>query len=187
MNEALARRGSEGHNLDRHTWSVGRIFFNLLRLCRMTLKAFSLESRVDDHGLSPDCHRLSVCRTAPFRLVGRTDLARCLGQNIETIEILACSEGQVHRLALTLPCHILVLVAIGEIGKFVESQQDALPIAQRDGLTLLHEMVGQTVDATLGEFLAASFARVLVAITGVLEFLASNEELEDELVRFATH
>lgn len=150
----------------------------------MTLKAFSLEGRVDDHGLSPNCHRLSVCR-APFRLVGRTNLARCLGQNIEAIEILACSEGQIHRFALTR--HILVLVAIGEIGKFVKSQQDALPIAQRDGLTLLHEMVGQAVDATLGKFLSAGLARVLVAITGVLEFLASNKELEDELVRFATH
>lgn len=69
----------------------------------------------------------------------------------------------------------------------MKSQQDALPIAQRDGLTLLHEMVGQAVDATLGKFLSAGLARVLVAITGVLEFLASNKELEDELVRFATH
>lgn len=48
-------------------------------------------------------------------------------------------------------------------------------------------MVGQTVDATLGEFLAARLAGVLVAITGILEFLAANKEFEDQLVGFATH
>ena len=54
-------------------------------------------------------------------------------------------------------------------------------------MTLLDKMVGQAVNTALGEHFTTCFARVLVAIAGILEFLASNKELEDQLVRLATH
>ena len=152
----------------------------------MPLEALSFERWVDDDRLPSDRHGLGVCGT-PFGLVGGTDLSRRLGQDIEAIEILTSRERQVDRLSLVLSGDVFVLVSVGQVGEFVESQQDALSIAQRNGLTLLDEMVGQAVDATLGEFFAAGLARVLVTVTGVLEFLAANEELKDELVRFATH
>ena len=48
-------------------------------------------------------------------------------------------------------------------------------------------MIGKAIDATLGELFTTRLARVLVAIAGVLELLTSNKELENQLVRFATH
>jgi hypothetical protein len=48
-------------------------------------------------------------------------------------------------------------------------------------------MVGKAVNATLWKYLAASFASMLVAITRVFQLGTPVEELEDELVRFATH
>lgn len=48
-------------------------------------------------------------------------------------------------------------------------------------------MVGQAIDATLGELLTAGFAGVLIAVTGILELLTSNKKLEDQLVWLATH
>lgn len=48
-------------------------------------------------------------------------------------------------------------------------------------------MIGEAVDATFRKFFAARLACMLVAVTSILEFLASNKELEDERVGFATH
>ena len=48
-------------------------------------------------------------------------------------------------------------------------------------------MVGKAVNATLGKYFAAGFARMLVAIARVFQLGAPVEELEDELVGFATH
>lgn len=48
-------------------------------------------------------------------------------------------------------------------------------------------MVGKAINATLGEYFAAGFARMLVAIARVFQLGTPVEELEDELVGFATH
>lgn len=37
------------------------------------------------------------------------------------------------------------------------------------------------------DLFTARFARVLVAVTGIFEFWAAFEELEDQLIGFATH
>lgn len=69
----------------------------------------------------------------------------------------------------------------------MKSQENALTISQGNRLALLHQVIGQTIDTPLGEFLAAGLAGMLVAITRVLELGTSNEELEDELVGFSPH
>ena len=69
----------------------------------------------------------------------------------------------------------------------MELKQSTLPIADRNGLTLLDEMVCQAIYATLGKLLSASFASVLIAVAGVLQLRTALEKLEDELVRFTTH
>lgn len=62
-----------------------------------------------------------------------------------------------------------------------------MPVPQRDCLTFLHQMVGQAVDAALGELLAAGLAGVLVAVACILELLPADEELENQLIRLAAH
>lgn len=69
----------------------------------------------------------------------------------------------------------------------MKSQEDALPVTERNGLAFLDQMVGQAVDATLRELFTAGLAGVLISVAGVFELLASNEELEDELIRLSTH
>lgn len=62
-----------------------------------------------------------------------------------------------------------------------------MAVAERDGLAFFHQMVGEAVNATLGKDLPAGFACVLVAIARVFQLGTPVEELEDELVGFATH
>ena len=164
------------------------ILIHILLLNRRALKALRLECRINDDSLSTNGDTLGVGRP-PFRLVGRAHLSRRFGQHIQAVKILARRKRHIRPLAFTLPrsVGVFILIAIGQIGELVQSQQDALAVTQRDGLTFLDEMVGQAVDATFGKFLAAGLAGVLVAVAGILELLASNEELEDELVGFATH
>jgi hypothetical protein len=102
---------------------------------------------------------------------------------------LSRGKWHIHPFAFTLTrsTRVLILIAVGYIGEIVEAQEDALSVAKRDGLTLFHEVIGETVDATLGEFLATGLARMLITIASVLELLTSNKELEDELVWLATH
>lgn len=92
----------------------------------------------------------------------------------------------------------------------MELQDGTLAVAERQGGAFLDQVVCQAVYPTLrkllrvnsrspGSFsstrsrawrtdlLPAGFAGVLVAIARVLELGASLEELEDELVGFATH
>lgn len=69
----------------------------------------------------------------------------------------------------------------------MESQEDALAVTEGNSLTLFDKMVGQAVNTALWEHFTTCFACVLVAIAGILEFLASNKEFEDQLVRLAAH
>ena len=69
----------------------------------------------------------------------------------------------------------------------MESQQDALSVTQGNCLTLFDEVLGEAIDATLGKHLTAGLACVLIAVAGILELLASDEELEDQLVRLPAH
>lgn len=69
----------------------------------------------------------------------------------------------------------------------MKSQENALSVTERNGLAFLDQVVGQAVDATLRELLTAGLAGVLISVAGVFELLASNEELEDELIRLSTH
>lgn len=69
----------------------------------------------------------------------------------------------------------------------MESQQDALTITEGDGLALLHQVIGQAVDTSLGKHFTTGLAGVLVSIARVLQLRTPVEELEDELVRFAAH
>jgi hypothetical protein len=62
-----------------------------------------------------------------------------------------------------------------------------LTVAERDGLAFFYQMVGEAVNATLWEYLPAGFACVLVAIARVFQLGTPVEELEDQLVGFATH
>lgn len=69
----------------------------------------------------------------------------------------------------------------------MESKKNALAVPERNGLAFLDQVVGQAIDAPFGKFLATGLAGMLVAITRILELGTSNEELEDQLVGFASH
>jgi hypothetical protein len=155
----------------------------------MTLKTLRFERRINNHSLPPNSDGLGKCRSPPLRLVRSTHLSRRFGQHIQSVKILARRKRNLARFPFILSCRIrvLILITIRKVGKFVESQQDALSVPQRDRGAFLYQMIGEAIDAAFGKLLAACLARMLVAITGILKLLASNEELEDELVGFATH
>jgi hypothetical protein len=48
-------------------------------------------------------------------------------------------------------------------------------------------MIGKAINATLGKHFATSLASVLVSVARVFQLRTPVEELEDELVGFATH
>jgi hypothetical protein len=62
-----------------------------------------------------------------------------------------------------------------------------LSVPEWNGLAFFYEVIREAIDATFGELLAARLAGVLVAIARIFEFGSAIKELEDELIRFATH
>jgi hypothetical protein len=145
----------------------------------------SLQRRVDNHGFATDSHRLGVLRASLSRFRG-TDLTRSLSQDVQAVEVGAIAKVPV-TLAFPSCAGVFIRVALGQVGEFVEPEEHALAIAKRDGLALLDQVIGEAVDAALGEFLTAGLAGVLIAVAGILELGASDKELEDELVGLATH
>lgn len=163
------------------------LFLLNLALLSLALEAFGLERRVDDHGLSACGDRLGV-RGTTLGLVRGTNLAGGLGQHVQTIEIWAIWKGRVRGFAFTTSrARVFVGIALGQVWKFMESKEHTLAVTKRNGLAFLDQVVRQAVDTTLGELFATGLARMLVPVAGVLEFGASNEELEDECVGFAPH
>lgn len=121
-------------------------------------------------------------------MVRGTNLPRSFRQHVETVEILSRAKGQLARFPLVRGSQVRVfLFSVGQVRKLMKSQEDALPVTERNGLAFLDQMVGQAVDATLRELFTAGLAGVLISVAGVFELLASNEELEDELIRLSTH
>jgi hypothetical protein len=158
---------------------------HLVRSLGLTLEAFRFERGVDNNGLASGCHRLGV--SGALGHVRGADLSRSFSQHVETIKVLAIGKSVFTRLALLSSWGILGRIAIGQVREFVKSQQHALAVAEGNRLALLYQVIGQTVNATLRKNFATSFASVLVSVARVFQLRTPVEELEDQLVGFATH
>lgn len=69
----------------------------------------------------------------------------------------------------------------------MESQEHALTVAEGNRLTLLDQVIGETIDTAFRESFTTGLASMLVAVTRILQFRAPIEELKDELIGFASH
>lgn len=169
------------------TLGIAAVLLFHVTLLRLALEAFSFKGWVHNHGLAACSNGLGIGGTA-LGLIRGTDPARGLSQHFQAIEVRAVREGRVGRFAFVARgTPVFVGVAFSQVREFVESQEDALTVTERDGLAFLDQVIGEAVNTALGELLTACLAGMLVAVAGVLELGASDEELEDKLVGFTTH
>ena len=80
-----------------------------------------------------------------------------------------------------------MVARIGDVGKVIQLEKSLLPVSERYSRTFFDEMCSETVDSSLGEFLSACFAGMLISITRVFELLAAFEKFQNELVGLSTH
>jgi hypothetical protein len=100
-------------------------------------------------------------------MIRGTHLAGRLCKHVETIEVRAVPERTVTLLS-SRRIWILVGFAFCKIGKFVKAQEHALAVTKWNCLAFLDQVVGETVDTTLGELFATGLASVLVSVARVL-------------------
>jgi hypothetical protein len=100
-------------------------------------------------------------------MIRGTHLAGRLCKHVETIEVGAVTERAVTLLS-SRRIGILVCFTFGEVGKFVEAQEHALTVTEWNRLAFLDQVIGETVDTTLGKLFATGLASVLVSVARVL-------------------
>jgi hypothetical protein len=69
------------------------------------------------------------------------------------------------------------------VGDVVQLKKGLTTIGSADGGALLDEVSREAIDSTLGKSLAAGLARMLVSVTGVVQFCTSSEMLKDQSCR----
>lgn len=79
------------------------------------------------------------------------------------------------------------LSSCSSTGNAMQLEAGTHAIGFGDGRAFLGDVGGQAVDSALGEVFTASFARMLVSVTVVIELLAANKVFEDQRVGLAAH
>lgn len=117
------------------------------------------------------------------------DLARCLGQRLESTPSSLWRRKLGGRLAIDTDGDPAVRLALNSCsgGDAVELETGAHAVGIGDGRAFLGDVRRQAVDAALGEVLAALLARVRIAVAVVVELWPAHKVLEDEGVRLAAH
>jgi hypothetical protein len=72
---------------------------------------------------------------------------------------------------------------IGVVGDVVQLKKGLTTIGSADSGALLYEVSREAIDSTLGKSLATGLARMLVSVTGVVQFCTSSEMLKDQSCR----
>lgn len=157
--------------------SLGRV---LQRKLLLQLQAIGHESaaieRID-----------SVCCLLASIVLVQINLARCLGQSLESTPSSLWRHKLGGRLAIDGdPAVRLPLNSCsGRDAVELETRPHAVGIG--NGRAFLGDVRRQAVDAALGEVLAALLAGVRIAVAVVVELWPADKVLEDEGVRLASH
>lgn len=106
-----------------------------------------------------------------------------------SVDIGYCRVALLLLLALLLLQKLLSLGTVDRAGPLeaIQGKDGIDTLGLANGRALFGQVIGEAVDASLGEILTAGLAPELITVAVILQFRTAVEVLEDHIIRLATH